>query len=550
MKDLKIQYDHQLKEIEKKHQLWITLFVINTIIFIFLLYRSISISFQKALIPVFLLYFVIMIFTDKINQQKNTLQSRLNVINRYEAKKRYELDKLDSGANIDHSIYLEDLDIVGKHSLFQYLNCANTIEGKRKLIKRFENTDNDLLDYQEAILEFKEQKELMIEIQSNLKEDLSLKALTDRMNFSTQKVKGVLLIDFLLDILIIFSFCRMNVQYACILFVLHYLISSFYSMYYSNYFKGNEDTFLFLNHLKIKISTNFHSKKLSKIQDDYNKMIRQFKVIDKLDILYALDHNILSSLLGNGFFSLRLWIVYFYNTYLETNIIKEWCEDYSELEMLTSLSSLFILQTHITKAEVSDHFEIINGIHPLVINCIPNSLSENSVTIITGSNMSGKTSFLRMIGINLILMNAGGFCLADSLKSPIYRVVTSMRIQDNLSKGISTFLGELKRVKEALDYDHTQMVLIDEIFKGTNYQDRITGAKEVIHKLQDKKCSVLITTHDFQLCEEKGVANYYFKEEYINDEIVFDYKIHKGISNTSNALYLMKKIGIIGGENH
>ena len=89
------------------------------------------------------------------------------------------------------------------------------------------------------------------------------------------------------------------------------------------------------------------------------------------------------------------------------------------------------------------------------------------------------------------------------------------------------------------------LVLIDEIFKGTNYQDRIYGAKKVIQKLQNKQVITLLTTHDFELCDEKNITNDHVKEYYVKDQIRFDYKIRKGKCTSTNAKYLMEKLGII-----
>ena len=147
----------------------------------------------------------------------------------------------------------------------------------------------------------------------------------------------------------------------------------------------------------------------------------------------------------------------------------------------------------------------------------------------------------------MILMNAGGYVCADSFSSCYCKIFTSMRIRDDLVNGISTFYGELLRIKDAINYidKGNMLVLIDEIFKGTNYQDRIYGAKEVINRLRTDNIISFITTHDFVLCDEDGVNNYYVKEYYEGDEIKFDYKIREGKCNSTNARYLMKKIGII-----
>ena len=123
-----------------------------------------------------------------------------------------------------------------------------------------------------------------------------------------------------------------------------------------------------------------------------------------------------------------------------------------------------------------------------------------------------------------------------------------MRVSDDIDKGISTFYGELLRIKKALsDKSDNRLVLVDEIFKGTNYNDRMYGAYQVMKKLNDNRTILLITTHDFELCDAKidNLNNYYFKEYYEGEVIKFDYKIRSGKCDSTNAKYLMKKLGII-----
>ena len=191
--------------------------------------------------------------------------------------------------------------------------------------------------------------------------------------------------------------------------------------------------------------------------------------------------------------------------------------------------------------------------HPLIPEgeCVPNSFNlEENMNIITGSNMSGKTSFLRTIGINLILMNAGTFVNGLSFQSTYLKIFTSMRITDDLNKGISTFYAELLNIKKAIDYakeNKPMIVLIDEIFKGTNSNDRIKGAISLIERLNNDKIILFISTHDFELCniETLKLKNYHFTEHYFNNQIHFDYKLREGKCKTTNAQYLMKLVGII-----
>jgi DNA mismatch repair ATPase MutS len=194
--------------------------------------------------------------------------------------------------------------------------------------------------------------------------------------------------------------------------------------------------------------------------------------------------------------------------------------------------------------------------HPLLPeNRVPNDLniqSPVSALLITGSNMSGKSTYLRTAGINLVLAYAGAPVCATQFRCSLMAVYSCMRISDNLEKNISTFYAELLRIKEivaAVQAGKPVFFLLDEIFKGTNSMDRHTGAEVLIKQLISQGALGMVSTHDLELgrleAEMKGqVKNYYFREFYQNDQIHFDYKLRPGLSTTRNAIYLIKAVGI------
>ncbi|MDE5715451.1 MAG: hypothetical protein K2I42_04885, partial [Anaeroplasmataceae bacterium] len=194
--------------------------------------------------------------------------------------------------------------------------------------------------------------------------------------------------------------------------------------------------------------------------------------------------------------------------------------------------------------------EIEGGYHPLVKNCVSNDFSFQRGIILTGSNMSGKTTFMRMLGVNQILANAGGLVCAKRYSAPKLEVVTSLRANDMLQEGISTFYAEINRMKKiiSLSMERRTLILVDEIFKGTNAKDRIYASKEIIKKLNGFNCLFLITTHDFELCDVDNIENYHFDEEYIEDKISFDYCIKKGKCQKTNAIYLLKMAGVLDNQ--
>lgn len=193
--------------------------------------------------------------------------------------------------------------------------------------------------------------------------------------------------------------------------------------------------------------------------------------------------------------------------------------------------------------------------HPLIPKdvCVRNDFEiNNGACVITGSNMSGKTTLLRTVGINLVLAYSGAPVFAHKLECSVMDIFTSMRVHDDLNRGISTFYAELLRIKMIIDYSHKEqplIYLIDEIFMGTNSLDRIAGARSVLKNLSKSWIIGLISTHDFELCDLEHessvkIKNYHFTEKYINNEIKFDYKLRPGRSKTTNAKYLMKMVGI------
>ena len=187
--------------------------------------------------------------------------------------------------------------------------------------------------------------------------------------------------------------------------------------------------------------------------------------------------------------------------------------------------------------------------HPLLDpqTAIANDLTLNcSLTVITGSNMSGKTTFMRTVGLNQILAQAGGYVCAAAMSTCCFRLLSSMRIRDDLSEGISTFYGELMRIRQILNAvadKQPLLILIDELFRGTNSLDRIDGSKEVLKRLDHPWIRALITTHDLQLCQS-AKANVHFEEQYQDGKILFDYRLKSGPCTTRNARYLMKMVGI------
>ena len=164
---------------------------------------------------------------------------------------------------------------------------------------------------------------------------------------------------------------------------------------------------------------------------------------------------------------------------------------------------------------------------------------------------TGKSTFLRTIGLSILMANCGlPVCAKEFLYKPI-PLISSMRTNDSLSKEESYFFSELKRLKFIVDEleNKSYFIILDEILKGTNSQDKALGSRKFLSRLAQSGSTGLIATHDLSICSLSGsvenITNFYFDAEIINDELHFDYKIKPGICQNMNASFLLKKMKIV-----
>jgi len=178
---------------------------------------------------------------------------------------------------------------------------------------------------------------------------------------------------------------------------------------------------------------------------------------------------------------------------------------------------------------------------------------KGEVVIITGSNMSGKSTFLKTTGVNLTLAFAGGVVNASKFETNLFRLFTCININDSVIDGISYFYAEVKRLKNLLKEIKMEnsipvFYLVDEIFKGTNNLERLIGSRSYIKNLAGLNGTGLISTHDLELIKLENdipqVSNYHFKEDVTNGKMIFDYMLRKGPSPTTNALKIMEIEGL------
>ncbi|WP_223269259.1 MULTISPECIES: MutS-related protein [unclassified Polaribacter] len=219
------------------------------------------------------------------------------------------------------------------------------------------------------------------------------------------------------------------------------------------------------------------------------------------------------------------------------------------IDVAISTASLKFGNLKICTPTFNDHHEINaqNIHHPLIENCISNTIQLlDKSMLLTGSNMSGKSTFIRTIAVNSILAQAFNFCFASAYNAPFYKVYSSIRITDDLLDHTSYYLQEVLNIKELIDAsndDNPCLFILDELFKGTNTIERISGGKAILSYLNKTQHTVLVSTHDIELTELLRQDHYelfHFSEQIEDHELFFDHKLKKGSLKTRNALKILE----------
>lgn len=192
-----------------------------------------------------------------------------------------------------------------------------------------------------------------------------------------------------------------------------------------------------------------------------------------------------------------------------------------------------------------------NMYHPLLEKPVKNSILTEKGVLLTGSNASGKSTFLKTVAVNAILAQTVHTCMADSYSAGLYRIMSSMALRDNLSGGDSYYIVEIKSLKRILNQIEekgtTVLCFVDEVLRGTNTVERIAASTQILKSLSRANVLCFAATHDIELTHllEKYYNNYHFEEEIIDNDVVFHYQLLKGRATTRNAI---KLLGVMGYE--
>ncbi|MDI5896340.1 MutS-related protein [Flavobacterium algoritolerans] len=481
-----------------------------------------------------------------------------------------------------HHPYAYDLDIFGEHSLFQNLNRTATYIGKKTLANQLLT----LLPNDEIVRNHQAVKELSEKLDWR-QEFLAFAKISNdsQSNYETLLKWSIFNSSPLSKISIFISYFS-PLLFLGVLIV--YLVTSniIFASVLSYLFVFNLIVLgRFIKRIQIEIanSTNIdktihqYSLLLQKIEEESFQSEKLIDLQQKLtfkkenasvhfkqlaDLFSRMDSisNLVTAVVFNGTFLFNLHVLKSLIQWKNDHraALEDWLEVIGEFEMLNSLANLSYNNPEFVYPTLNTNFEIdfTDLSHPLLNEKtrIGNDVcfQPQSFMILTGSNMSGKSTFLRSLGINMVLSGMGSPVCASQANVHPLPVLVSMRLSDSLSDSESYFFAEIKRLKQIMDEleDRPAFVLLDEILRGTNSDDKRNGTIEVVKKVIGKKAVGAIATHDIEVCLTTNeypniLTNKCFEVEIINNELHFDYKLRDGICKNRSATFLMKKMGVI-----
>lgn len=529
-------------------------------------------------------FFLLMRWHTKLQFQIKRLQA-LIAVNTHELAylENHQLPFENGEEFIDfHHPYAYDLDIFGNHSLFQNYNRTATYIGKKTLAHHCVRLlpNEEILRNQEAIQELTGKFDWRQEFlalakisQDNQQAYESVLQWSKSNSKPLSKISGVVAI---LSPILFLGFAIVywstsNPVFLKVLSLIFIFNLGFLGMYMKRIqleiaHSSNIDAIIAQYGLLLqKIETEaFKAEKLIDLQKQltYKKENASvhFKQLASLFSNMDTIQNLITGTVFNGSFLFNLHVfkslIAWKNQHAQA--VEDWLRVIGEFEMLNSLANLSYNNPDFAFPDLNTNYEIsfANLSHPLLSkkNRVGNDIAfqPQSFMILTGSNMSGKSTFLRSLGINMVLTGMGSVVCASKANVHPMPVLVSMRLSDSLSDSESYFFAEIKRLKQIMDELEQQpaFVLLDEILRGTNSDDKRNGTIEVIKKVIAKKAIGAIATHDIEVClttndYPETLINKCFEVEIRNNDLHFDFILRDGICQNKSATFLMKKIGVI-----
>ena len=530
----------------------------------------------------------ILVFVDSGKTDAIKNHERLILINQHEIDAlQQQLPEYDDGhtfANPIHA-YASDLDIFGPASLYQFLSRCHADQSKKLLADCLLNPlpIQQIKEKQDAAKEVSKKTAWSQQFQSN--------AMANPISFQTEKrleqwiqepagifektfwkwlvgVYALISLTFLtLYILDLITFSTFLVSLVCFLGISSLISSKI------------QPTWGLLSRIEPEMNALYeqlHSLENESFPSAFLQQIKnKIRASDQLSASAAIRQ--FQGILKRFDYRLNLVVFFFLNTFLlwdlqqmsaltawkkkNKQLLAPWFQAIAEMEVIISLASLVRNEPDWCFPKINDRYVNLNTQHlghPLIPadKSVTNSFTlegQGKIAIITGSNMAGKSTFLRSLGTNLVLAFMGAPVCASAFEASNMYLLSSMRVADNLAENSSTFYAELKKLQliiESVNRKEPVFILLDEVLRGTNSTDRHAGTKALIRQLIQQKAVAVIATHDTDLARiesdynPSAISNYHFDGQIQGGELFFDYQLRKGICESLNATILMKKIGI------
>lgn len=473
-----------------------------------------------------------------------------------------------------------DLDLFGRGSLFQYLNRTSTLRGNailgEMLCTEPGNTET-ILQRQEIIQDLKGLMDFRQDFcaRGQLIEEKAddLKDITRWLDAPAyiRKKKWLFYLALVVSVLTLTIFISAlydssRFWYLLYMLVFNYLVLSPFLMrtnqYQSVISKKHELLEGYAHLLRIIKESSFTNEELKQRKERAGDGMKEVRKLSKLLNIFDQRLNMLLGAVFNGLFLFDFIMLHLLENWKDKNHdqILEWIEITGWTDAMISLAGFAGNHPHfaVPKMEEGQPLMELSGLgHPLIADQkrVDNDLTLDAekVVVITGANMAGKSTFLRSLGINMVLTYMGCPVCATTFRTGYAGLYSSMRTSDSLKDEESYFLAEIKRLQlivRRMETGEPLLILLDEVLKGTNTTDKKLGSIGLIQRSLKYPIRCFIATHDLSLGEMENkykgqVVNWCF-ESYIKEmELSFDYTIRKGIATNMNASFLMRQMGIM-----
>lgn len=573
---------------KKKRNIETTVKVTLFCTMLYLIYYWATTSNHTTLLFIFLILATLIFLTRVDNKLLHIINIANEHINYYTKEKnalKGDYTSFDNGERYRSAthLYSHDLDIFGKDSLYQAINRTVTPKGADKLADYLKNLSKDpeeIKSRQEAVKELSNIPEWRANFIATAKvypiknnDDKLIENWNNLTPFISRKwVKYALytsnIITIVLWVMAIFKLLPTEIAFGVSIIQLS---ASIFASKQILTRQSQLTSFIkaccnYIYLIKEVENQEFSSSMMTKLKDRlFSDSKSSLKALSSLDrILASLDqrYNILILIVLDGLYMKSLHDIIAIDRWKANygDKIAIWTDAVNNIDTLISMGNFAYNNPEYTYPEI-DHSAIIEAqdiCHPLLKSRVKvtNNFSIKNLhefCVVTGANMAGKSTFLRSIGVNLVLASSGNVVFSSHFRFTPIDMFTSMRTTDDLSQNSSYFHAELIRLKSLIDTAENSegvFIILDEILKGTNSEDKLNGSIKFLHRLLPLPISGLIATHDLALGElanekSENFKNMCFEITHEGNDIVYDYKIKEGVSKMMNASILLKQMGLI-----